>query len=190
MMENLVEWRLAEETEALMENLPQRNFVHHKFHLPDPSSNPGRSSGKPATNRLSYGAAYATIMLSVCLSIPPVNLWMPKTIFMKFGMHMMILKPTTRACFINPSHQSVCLYVFQYDRTSSCNDSYFFNYGICFKCPLMFWVRIRTDFVSSAMGFRNLISSASTHFDMFMGRIQHSDPWSNTVTVILKQNFK
>jgi hypothetical protein len=36
LMENLVEWRLAWETELLGENLPQRNFVHHKTHLTRP----------------------------------------------------------------------------------------------------------------------------------------------------------
>jgi hypothetical protein len=57
-VEPLVEWRLAGETEELGENLPQRHFVHHKSTWPDPGSNPGRRGGKPATNSLSYGAAY------------------------------------------------------------------------------------------------------------------------------------
>jgi hypothetical protein len=57
MMENLVEWRFAGETEILGENLPQRHFVHNKSHLPDTDSNPGRHGWKRATNRLSYGAA-------------------------------------------------------------------------------------------------------------------------------------
>jgi hypothetical protein len=57
-VEKLVEWRLAGKTEVLGENLPQRHFVHHKSHMPDPVLNPGLRSGKPATNRLSYGAAY------------------------------------------------------------------------------------------------------------------------------------
>jgi hypothetical protein len=48
---------LAGETEVLGENLLQRHSVHHKFHLPDPGANPGCGGGKPATNRLSYGAA-------------------------------------------------------------------------------------------------------------------------------------
>jgi hypothetical protein len=48
---------LAGETEVIGENLPRCHFVHQKPHLPDPSANPGRRGGKPATNRLSYGAA-------------------------------------------------------------------------------------------------------------------------------------
>jgi hypothetical protein len=34
---------------------------------PDPGSNPGRRGGKPATNRLSYGAAWATTLLTLAL---------------------------------------------------------------------------------------------------------------------------
>jgi hypothetical protein len=55
-VEKLVEWRLAGETEVLGENLPQRHFVHHK----SPGLIPDRRGGKPATNRLSYGAALVT----------------------------------------------------------------------------------------------------------------------------------
>jgi hypothetical protein len=43
MMDNLVEWRLAGETEVLGESLPQRHYVHHKSHL----SRPGLESGPP-----------------------------------------------------------------------------------------------------------------------------------------------
>jgi hypothetical protein len=51
--------KIGRETEVLGENLHQRHFAHHKSHLPDPGSNPGRRGGKPATNRLSYGAAFS-----------------------------------------------------------------------------------------------------------------------------------
>jgi hypothetical protein len=32
-VEKLLEWKLAEETEVLRENLPQRQFVHHKSRM-------------------------------------------------------------------------------------------------------------------------------------------------------------
>jgi hypothetical protein len=54
-VEQLVEWRLAGETEVLGEHLPQRYFVHHKSHMTWPVLEPG----PPATNRLSYGAGSA-----------------------------------------------------------------------------------------------------------------------------------
>jgi hypothetical protein len=47
--------RIGRRTEVRRENLPQCHFVHHEFL--DLGSNPGRSGGNPATNRLSYGTA-------------------------------------------------------------------------------------------------------------------------------------
>jgi hypothetical protein len=61
-LEQLVEWRLAGETEVLGENLPQRHFVHHKIpHDQSRARTPDRRGGKPATNRLSYGAAQKNV---------------------------------------------------------------------------------------------------------------------------------
>jgi hypothetical protein len=60
-MEQLMEWELAGETEILGENLPQCHFVHHKSHMTSPDSKPGRRGGMPATNPLSYGTAYLLV---------------------------------------------------------------------------------------------------------------------------------
>jgi hypothetical protein len=55
--EKQMECRLAGETEVLGENLPERHFCPSQNPTrPDPGLNPGRRGGKPATNRLSYGA--------------------------------------------------------------------------------------------------------------------------------------
>jgi hypothetical protein len=40
-VEQLVEWRLAGETEVLGEKLPHRHFVHHKSHMTRPGLEPG-----------------------------------------------------------------------------------------------------------------------------------------------------
>jgi hypothetical protein len=47
------------ETELLEENMPRLYFIHHKSHLPYL----GRRGGKPATNRISYGAAEPVTLL-------------------------------------------------------------------------------------------------------------------------------
>jgi hypothetical protein len=58
-----MECRLARETEVLGENLPQRHFCPSQNPtLPDPGLNPGRRGGKPATNRLSYNAAFIYLL--------------------------------------------------------------------------------------------------------------------------------
>jgi hypothetical protein len=57
-VEKQMECRFAGETEVLGENLSQRHFCPSQNPTwPDPGLNPGRGGGKPATNRLSYGAA-------------------------------------------------------------------------------------------------------------------------------------
>jgi hypothetical protein len=55
-VEQLVEWRLVKETEVLGENLPRATLFTTNPTWRDPGSNPGRRGGKPAANRLSYGA--------------------------------------------------------------------------------------------------------------------------------------
>jgi hypothetical protein len=52
------------------------------------------------------------ILHAVCAS-PTINFWMPEPIFMKLGVyiHITVPKPISTAHFINPSQQSVCLYV-------------------------------------------------------------------------------
>jgi hypothetical protein len=57
-VEKQMECRLAGETEVLGKNLPQLHFCPSQNPTwPDPGLNPGRRVGKPAINRLSYGAA-------------------------------------------------------------------------------------------------------------------------------------
>jgi hypothetical protein len=43
MMEKLVEWWLAGESEVLGENVPHCRFLHHKPHMLCPHANPGRA---------------------------------------------------------------------------------------------------------------------------------------------------
>jgi hypothetical protein len=72
MMEKLVEWWLAGETEVLGENLHHCRFVHHKPQMFSTDANPGRRGGKPATNRLSYDTAFFFMLVPYREFISPV----------------------------------------------------------------------------------------------------------------------
>jgi hypothetical protein len=61
-VESMMECILAGETEVLGETCPSATFVHHKIPRVHPGLNPGRRGGKPATNRLSYGAAHCVVL--------------------------------------------------------------------------------------------------------------------------------
>jgi hypothetical protein len=57
---------IAGETEELGENLPQRQFVPPQIsHDQARFRTPDRSGGKPATNRLSYGAALCSVVTRI-----------------------------------------------------------------------------------------------------------------------------
>jgi hypothetical protein len=56
-VEQSVECELAGEAELLGENLLQCHFSTANLTWPDPSLKPDCRGGKPAANRLSYGAA-------------------------------------------------------------------------------------------------------------------------------------
>jgi hypothetical protein len=51
-------------------------------------------------------------MLSVSVYATAIHLLMPEPVFMKLGMCIMAPEPISTSYFINPSHQSVCLYVY------------------------------------------------------------------------------
>jgi hypothetical protein len=60
MMEKLVEWWLAGETEVLGENLPQCRFVHHKHYMLSTREH-GPPRWEAATNRSSYSTAKSNV---------------------------------------------------------------------------------------------------------------------------------
>jgi hypothetical protein len=52
------------------------------------------------------------LCVCVCVNPPPRLRRMGDAIFMKLGMHIMAPQPTLTVYFINPSHQSICLCVY------------------------------------------------------------------------------
>jgi hypothetical protein len=88
-VEKQIECRLTGEIEVLGENLPQRHFCPSQNPTwPDPGLNPGRRGGKPATNRLSYGAAFSNLFYPQVWGSPsfcfPISIWFKKKAILYF----------------------------------------------------------------------------------------------------------
>jgi hypothetical protein len=74
MMENLVEWWLAGETEALGENMPQCHFARHKSHINWLGANPVRCRGKPASAMARPVSEFGSCeIIYLDLKVPPVH---------------------------------------------------------------------------------------------------------------------
>jgi hypothetical protein len=62
-VEQLVEWRLAGETEVLGENVPQRHLVHHKSHMARPGLEP-RAAAVGSQRLTAWAMARPSVELS------------------------------------------------------------------------------------------------------------------------------
>jgi hypothetical protein len=77
---------IAGETEELGENLPQRNFVPPQIpHDQTRARTPDRSGGKPATKRLSYGAAFSKHVGSIVTLLTCVREFTPSDLGRDIG---------------------------------------------------------------------------------------------------------
>jgi hypothetical protein len=74
-VEQLVEWRFAGETEVLGENLPRRHFVHHKSHMTRPGLKPRAAT--VGCQRLTAWAMARPQVYMLCLRfiLHPVEKW-------------------------------------------------------------------------------------------------------------------
>jgi hypothetical protein len=68
---------------------------------------------------LSYLTCFPKVRLCdfhpICLWIPPpINFWISEPVFMKLGLYVMATEPVSTSYFINPSNQSLSIYVSLY----------------------------------------------------------------------------
>jgi hypothetical protein len=72
--------------------------------------NLGQVTGYPHRFRMDFTLFSSWLMRAPCCvcELPrPIHFWMPEPIFMKLGMYII-----ATVYFVNPSHQSMCLYVY------------------------------------------------------------------------------
>jgi hypothetical protein len=75
-VEQLAEWRLAGETEVLGGNLPQRYFVHHKFHMTSPGLEPRTAA--VGSQRLTAWAMARPLLADLGIDIRTALKWILK----------------------------------------------------------------------------------------------------------------
>jgi hypothetical protein len=73
-VEQLVEQKLAGETEVLGENLPQRHFVHHKSHMTRPGLVP-RTAAVGSQRLTAWAMAQPLLQTLASQNTPEKNCW-------------------------------------------------------------------------------------------------------------------
>jgi hypothetical protein len=68
-------------------------------------------SGFPTNIQNKTRLMISSYCLCMCVRIPRINFWMSGSVFKKLGMYIMAPEAISTAYFINPSHQSLCLYI-------------------------------------------------------------------------------
>jgi hypothetical protein len=112
----------------------------------------------------------------LCLRTPtPFNFWMPEPIFMKLGIYITAPAPISTAYFINPSHQSVFLYVYPLSLLSNGSEETLQRQRRIVGSVVFYWVR----FVSIIRDKSIFSSERMLHKDYYRkGSVAKKNLWS------------
>jgi hypothetical protein len=134
-VEQSVEWELARDPEVLRKNSPSANSPTTNPTWNYLRSNPGRCGGKPATNRLNYGAASSLTSRLAAISQQPHTL--P---FTSSQQPTLFFRPSYRTDFVASTAFVITLCTVRVENTVSKNTPIFtcisFTAGTCFTEPL------------------------------------------------------